>query len=196
MKWTNPERLDVFGVRLVGWPEGVPAQNPSTLKVGQNRILLEAMQSGTMYFERLSYGNPAVSRVNAEDDGDADDPNDDFSWAYDADASISVPGEGRRTPSPSSKNVETIAQAPKSDVGQTRENDEQGDTSEPWTMAPGMIGNDTSYTTDYTWDSGMHRSTDTYARDGEVWVGESCLESERPRKRPRSEDPSNAMDPA
>jgi len=193
MKWTNPERLDVFGVRLVGWPEGVPAQNPSTLKVGQNRILLEAMQSGTMYFERLSYGSPAVSRVNAEDDGDADDPNDDFSWAYDADASISVPGEGRRTPSPSSKNVETIAQAPKSDVGQTRENDDQ-DTS--WTMASGMIGNDTSYTTDYTWDSGIHRSTDTYARDGDGWMGESHLESERPRKRPRSEDPSNAMDPA
>ena len=193
MKWTNPERLDVFGVRLVGWPEGVPAQNPSTLKVGQNRILLEAMQSGTMYFERLFYGSPAVSRVNAEDNGDADDPNDDFSWAYDADASISVPGEGRRTPSPSSKNVETIAQAPKSDVGQTRENDDQ-DTS--WTMASGMIGNDTSYTTDYTWDSGIHRSTDTYARDGDGWMGESHLESERPRKRPRSEDPSNAMDPA
>ena len=47
MKWTNPERLDAYGVRLVGWPEGVPAQNPSTFKVSQNKVLLEALQNGS-----------------------------------------------------------------------------------------------------------------------------------------------------
>ncbi|KAF8149910.1 hypothetical protein B0H34DRAFT_618062, partial [Crassisporium funariophilum] len=93
MKWTNPERLDdVYGVRLVGWPEGIPSQNPSTLKVSQNKLLLEAIQNGTMRFERLAMSDPIASKLDNEEvaDGpsrtDGDDGREDFSWAYDADA--------------------------------------------------------------------------------------------------------------
>ncbi|KIM39822.1 hypothetical protein M413DRAFT_37741, partial [Hebeloma cylindrosporum] len=79
MKWTNPERLDVYGVRLVGWPEGVPAQNPSTLKVNQNKLLLDAIQNGTLKFEKMN--NVGTGGGPSKLEG-----NEDFSWAYDADA--------------------------------------------------------------------------------------------------------------
>ena len=83
MKWTNPERLDAYGVRLIGWPEGVPAQNPSTFKVSQNKILLEALQNGSMRFEKIvpTLREEEAPKVNE------DDPHEDFSWAYNADAS-------------------------------------------------------------------------------------------------------------
>jgi hypothetical protein len=84
MKWTNPERLDAYGVRLVGWPEGVPAQNPSAFKVSQNKILLEALQNGSMRFEKII---PDIIREEEAPKADEDDPQEDFSWAYDADAS-------------------------------------------------------------------------------------------------------------
>ncbi|EEB94931.1 hypothetical protein MPER_06180, partial [Moniliophthora perniciosa FA553] len=31
MKWTQPDRLYTYGVRLVGWPPDIPTQNPSSL---------------------------------------------------------------------------------------------------------------------------------------------------------------------
>lgn len=86
MKWTNHERLDVYGVRLAGWPTSVPVQNPSTLKVTQNKLLLDALQNGTMKFERiLSVVGPSQSHEGITTLPEADD-NEDFSWAYDADA--------------------------------------------------------------------------------------------------------------
>jgi hypothetical protein len=84
MKWTNPEKLDAYGVRLIGWPEGVPAQNPSSFKVSQNKVLLEALQNGSMRFEKII---PATPRQEEASKADGDDPHEDFSWAYDADAS-------------------------------------------------------------------------------------------------------------
>ncbi|KAG6812956.1 hypothetical protein H0H92_015075 [Tricholoma furcatifolium] len=53
MKWTNNERLDVYGVRLVGWPAGIPAANPSSLKATQNKKLLECLENGTLRFEKI-----------------------------------------------------------------------------------------------------------------------------------------------
>jgi hypothetical protein len=50
MKWSNHDRLTSYGVRLLGWPLGVPMQNPSTLTASQNRQILEAMDSGRMQF--------------------------------------------------------------------------------------------------------------------------------------------------
>ncbi|KAJ3532631.1 hypothetical protein NMY22_g7661 [Coprinellus aureogranulatus] len=85
MKWTNPERLDVYGVRLVGWPPGVPSLNPSTLRVSQNRQLLEAFKSGSAKFERLpTSAHPPPTAITDNEVDNAD--NDDFSWAFDADA--------------------------------------------------------------------------------------------------------------
>ncbi|KAG5643012.1 hypothetical protein DXG03_001750 [Asterophora parasitica] len=89
MKWTNPERLDVFGVRVVGWPASIPALNPSQLKVSQNKVLLESLENGTMRFEKLFPGATTDYADNCNDEGtipdEADDFDDDFSWAYDAD---------------------------------------------------------------------------------------------------------------
>lgn len=97
MRWTNLERLDVYGVRLVGWPPEVPAQNPSTLKASQNKQLLDALRNGTMKFQRST----GVAVVDAEgdnttssDQATANVPEadtiemDDFSWAYDADGEV------------------------------------------------------------------------------------------------------------
>ncbi|GLB40382.1 hypothetical protein LshimejAT787_0802530 [Lyophyllum shimeji] len=91
MKWTNPERLDVYGVRLVGWPSGIPAQNPSSLKASQNKILLECLENGTMRFEKLfpaAGANEHADHYNLDEGHFPDEAEDadDFSWAYDADA--------------------------------------------------------------------------------------------------------------
>jgi hypothetical protein len=90
MKWTNPERLDVYGVRLVGWPPSIPARNPSSLKLPQNKLLLECLQNGTMKFEKSlmtltstgDLGNPSTDIANNLEEAEV---TDDFSWAYDAD---------------------------------------------------------------------------------------------------------------
>lgn len=89
MKWTNPERLDTYGVRLVGWPPDIPPQNPSTLKVNQNKQLLEAFKSGAARFERLPVSLQSLPAPAPEVEVDPAD-NDDFSWAYDPDASPKV----------------------------------------------------------------------------------------------------------
>jgi len=86
MKWTNPERLDQYGVRLVGWPPTIPAQNPSSLKANQNKELIHCLETGTMRFERI---NPTSHESNL-DAGDGPTSSDheeheDFSWAYNAD---------------------------------------------------------------------------------------------------------------
>ncbi|TFK75230.1 hypothetical protein BDN72DRAFT_758505 [Pluteus cervinus] len=96
MKWTNHERLDMYGVRAVGWPTDIPAQNPSTLKQHQNRRLLDLLRSGALHFERT-----AAIRVDMEQhpqlepdnltpepvEPPADEMQDvDISWAYDMDA--------------------------------------------------------------------------------------------------------------
>jgi len=56
MKWTDHSKLSAYGIRLVGWPDGVPLQNPSTLSVAQNRAVLDALKSGSMSFVRLDEG--------------------------------------------------------------------------------------------------------------------------------------------
>lgn len=53
MKWSDHAKLAIYGVRLVGWPQSVPKQNPSTLSMAQNRLVREALDGGGMYFERL-----------------------------------------------------------------------------------------------------------------------------------------------
>jgi len=94
MKWTNPERLDVYGVRLVGWPASVPAQNPSSLKVSQNKTLLECLENGTMRFEKLFPALGAADYADLDEGKlpDEAEDDDDFSWAYDADAGDSYLG--------------------------------------------------------------------------------------------------------
>jgi hypothetical protein len=87
MKWTNPERLDVYGVRLVGWPPSIPAQNPSSLKLSQNKELLECLQNGTMRFEKsiITSGSTDDVGPGVVSHSEEAEETDDFSWAYDAD---------------------------------------------------------------------------------------------------------------
>jgi hypothetical protein len=90
MKWTNPERLDVYGVRLVGWPPSIPAQNPSSMKLSQNKQLLECLQNGTMRFEKSimtpgSTDDLGSSSIGVANNLEEAEVTDDFSWAYDAD---------------------------------------------------------------------------------------------------------------
>lgn len=82
MKWTNPERLDVYGVRLVGWPLSIPSQNPSSLKLNQNRQLLELLEDGTMRFEKTLLTGSTGQEFGEPESAEMDE---DFSWAYDAD---------------------------------------------------------------------------------------------------------------
>ncbi|KAG6842348.1 hypothetical protein C0991_010638 [Blastosporella zonata] len=86
MKWTNHERLDVYGVRLIGWPAGIPVANPSSLKASQNKAILNCLDNGTLMFEKL-FPDVAIASVPPNDqDAQESEDIDDFSWAYDANA--------------------------------------------------------------------------------------------------------------
>lgn len=115
MKWTHPERLDVYGVRLSGWPEDVPTANPSGLKTSQNKKLLQLLQCGVLCFKPIVEINEGTSPPDTdaalEQTVDTTQFNDelqyppegeveeDFSWAYDinggADPDDEVEPEGR-----------------------------------------------------------------------------------------------------
>lgn len=186
MKWTNPERLDVYGVRLVGWPEGVPSQNPSSLKAGQNRLLLDALQKGTMRFEPL--GVNSGEGKNAEDVSSANETVEDFSWAYDADAGPSSPIQDRTPNSARSTTLPSCSSNPISGEPPSSSLDECGENpQETWNLEDHIIGSDVHYSTDYSWGDELHDSTNSVDEWGGADGG--YLESERPRKRLRSEEP-------
>ena len=175
MKWTNPERLDVYGVRLIGWPEGVPAQNPSTFKVSQNKILLEALQNGSMRFEKILPANPDHGDgVEEASKVDEDDPNEDFSWAYDADASPPLSHTEYSTTLPHSPPHQSV---PPALVDKT----ESGSMS--WTPTLDTDSTLSPYTVNYSWAGDFNEAT----IDHPGWDDESETNS-RPRKRPRSEE--------
>jgi hypothetical protein len=191
MKWTNPERLDMYGLRLVGWPEGVPSQNPSSLKTGQNKLLLDALRKGTMRFERLSH-EPSSAVDEGEQtaehaSGDAQETAaEDFSWAYDADAGPSSPVQ-ERTSSAVARPTTTISACssmsfianettPSESLDEPVENQQGG-----WNLEDDINGDDVHYR--FTWPDALHDLEDS------LWVEEHCLDSERPRKRLRSEEP-------
>ncbi|CAA7266994.1 unnamed protein product [Cyclocybe aegerita] len=177
MKWTNPERLDAFGVRLVGWPEGVPAQNPSSLKVSQNKILLEAIQSGTMRFEKLSnaqnVGSGEVIEGRSPSRADGDGVDEDFSWAYDADAGSPPP---QPTAQPAA--VQPLLAA----TSQSLDNSNANRVS--WSLD--VPDNDRDLTVEYEWDGAFIEAMSTGEKE---WNSDLQSPPERPRKRPRSEEP-------
>lgn len=179
MKWTNPERLDVYGVRLEGWPEGVPAQNPSTLRVNQNKVLLEAVQSGSMKFVKI-FPDPDDSH-DTPTAGDTDAANEDFSWAYDADA---LPTSTSPSPSPAPTpsaffRAPTVTPLPTTMI----------DNNDPWGLPPSMSAEPdeahSSYDVNYAWEGNFNEEAINTL--GEDWDDGAILE--RPRKRQRSEDP-------
>ena len=87
MKWANPERLDTYGVRLIGWPSDIPARNPSSLKQGQNKQLMQYLDNGTLRFEKL-LETPSQDHMLEGATEESPVFEEDFSWAYDADAEI------------------------------------------------------------------------------------------------------------
>lgn len=80
MKWTNHGNLSVYGVRLEGWPAGIPMQNPSTLSTGQNRELRDALASGTLRFCRINVETSVTSDAATPSCGLAGNSSD-LSWA-------------------------------------------------------------------------------------------------------------------
>ncbi len=191
MKWTNPERLDAYGVRLVGWPEGVPAQNPSTLKSGQNRVLLEALQNGTMNFEKICSESPTSDfkeRCKDEEELSVNKETlEDFSWAYDADAGLSLQTQESDTTATVPTSSSCLIFAPnRSPLSPPPLHEQPPYQHEVWDLDDNAISNGTAYT-DYTWGDELHESANSLVWDG---TGEEQSDSERPRKRPRSEEPA------
>lgn len=182
MKWTNPERLDVYGVRLIGWPEGVPAQNPSTFKVSQNKLLLEALQNGTMRFEKVMPASDHGDGVVEVSRADEDDPDEDFSWAYNADASPPPPHAEYSTTLPRSPPRQSLNRG-QNPVLPTLV-DEAESSSMPWTSTLDPDSALSQYTVNYLWTGDFNES----AIDHPGWDDELETDS-RPRKRPRSKEP-------
>ncbi|KAI9455994.1 hypothetical protein F5148DRAFT_1002144 [Russula earlei] len=79
MKWTNHGNLSVYGVRLEGWPTGIPMQNPSTLSISQNRELRDALASGALRFCRINA--EASTPSDAVDTLGSAGNSGDLSWA-------------------------------------------------------------------------------------------------------------------
>lgn len=84
MKWTNPERLSLYGVRLVGWPSDIPAANPSSLKSGQNQKLLELVEHGELRFEKTMITGLEAPMTSESLQHTPEMTAEDFSWAYKA----------------------------------------------------------------------------------------------------------------
>lgn len=80
MKWTNHGNLNVYGVRLEGWPVGIPMQNPSTLSTCQNRELRDALASGTLRFCRINVETSVTSDGSTPSYGPTGNSGD-LSWA-------------------------------------------------------------------------------------------------------------------
>lgn len=181
----------MYGVRLVGWPEGVPSQNPSSLKSGQNRSLLDALQNGMMRFERLSHVGSGRSKNPEDASTVANEMAEDFSWAYDDDAGPSstiqelTTNAAKSTTIPACPSIPfTANEAPSSSLHEPGDGDNQQET---WNLEDHIISNDGQYNTDFTWGDELHDETNSV----DVWGGadEEHLEPERPRKRLRSEEP-------
>ncbi|KAI0331925.1 hypothetical protein GY45DRAFT_1321749 [Cubamyces sp. BRFM 1775] len=89
MKWTNHSTLEKYGVRIVGWPESVPLQNPSMLSAAQNQLLLEMLGTGRIRFVRLdgtqvatNTYHPGSNNPHHDEDAMFEDAID-YSWACD-----------------------------------------------------------------------------------------------------------------
>lgn len=50
MRWTKPEQIENWGVRIAGWPTDLPFRNPSNNTVQVNTRLLELLKSGHIKF--------------------------------------------------------------------------------------------------------------------------------------------------
>jgi hypothetical protein len=100
MKWSNHEKLDAYGVRLEGWPTGVPKQNPSTLSSSQNKAILEALESGKMKFVPIKpMSNSSEAGISANHSGDNDSTLDTVAGILQSDRDI-YPGTGNPTAGP------------------------------------------------------------------------------------------------
>lgn len=67
MKWTNHAKLAVYKVHINGWPESVPTQNPSVLSATQNKLLLELLREGKLYFSRLEDASTPETNAKADE---------------------------------------------------------------------------------------------------------------------------------
>ncbi|EJD48181.1 hypothetical protein AURDEDRAFT_183536 [Auricularia subglabra TFB-10046 SS5] len=50
MRWTKPEQIENWGVRIAGWPQDLPFRNPSNNTVQVNSRLLDLLKAGTIKF--------------------------------------------------------------------------------------------------------------------------------------------------
>ncbi|KAF8751832.1 hypothetical protein RHS01_08453 [Rhizoctonia solani] len=52
MRWTKPDQLEGYGVRIIGWPPEIALRNPSNNPVRDNKTLLQLLKSGQLRFVR------------------------------------------------------------------------------------------------------------------------------------------------
>ena len=102
MKWTNHAQLQVYGVRLEGWPSDIPHANPSTLSVAQNTVVRDAIDRGTMRFVRLDIGAGAFGTSNEQAQAADRDEDGDMWDVVSEDGGMGKPederGEARKRP--------------------------------------------------------------------------------------------------
>ncbi|KAI0787666.1 hypothetical protein C8Q74DRAFT_1253160 [Fomes fomentarius] len=118
MKWTNHSNLDVYGVRIVGWPDDVPQQNPSTLSVAQNRLILELLNGGKLHFVHMDGTTTAEASHGVEEVPQRDEDmmfadSIDYSWVSEGsdgnsfihEAGSFLPGYGKTNSSHTSQDT-------------------------------------------------------------------------------------------
>jgi hypothetical protein len=86
MKWTSHSRLELYGVSIIGWPDDIPCQNPSTLKIYQNKKILQLFKDGVIRFVRIIRTAKGETTTEAEatepaKDSSMDVDGDPFMWA-------------------------------------------------------------------------------------------------------------------
>ncbi|KAG8791893.1 hypothetical protein FRC12_007881 [Ceratobasidium sp. 428] len=50
MRWTKPEQLEGYDVRIIGWPPDIRLRNPSNNPVRDNKTLLSLLKFGQLRF--------------------------------------------------------------------------------------------------------------------------------------------------
>ena len=61
MKWSKPEKLKAYGVRIVGWPSRMEYKNPSQMTVKELATILSMLQKGELYFEPIGQSSSQLN---------------------------------------------------------------------------------------------------------------------------------------
>lgn len=54
MKWSKPEKLEIYGVKLLGWPSNIVFKNPSQMSLKETTSLVELLRNNTLRFQQMA----------------------------------------------------------------------------------------------------------------------------------------------